>query len=541
MFTLLLLTIITLTSSLHGMNNNQSDWELYKNVRDSNHHHSITHPYNPNNIETYGNIINVTAALKDWRTIAKFLHLCFPPEVGKHITQYLSEDITTKYKHKLITHKWQNNDFTHTYLYRNNDAKWDYIVRHDGSYNVASKTDNPYAMYNENTTINRHYIEHNNKQYSTMLRAQPDKEGLACSLAVLDSNDTTQQNKKFLFLGKNYIHSFNFEKPVLHYALSNDGNWLAIENPHEKNLSIIGSTNTKDGVPSQSFCLNGNISTLCAAHHSPVFVAGSDQTHTTELSNLIFIGKKSSSLSAQPNDPITGVEFSPDDKRLLSCSLNKKTYISELCLWNSSNFETISLIRSEKAYPYIRKAFFICDGQYILTMQGNRGDLYLYNGLTGKYMHRIKCDWDPSYSHGGQITPIIIWSTKNNLLMAIFNYTLRIYSPKTGKLLTRYPWFKTAITGMGLTIDEKTLMMTDKDNGTYELKLYDEQDYQEIDFIENKANIIDLYEMLALHKKAKALNKFDTKDDKYINCEAIKHFVVSMKSYIQEQLHPFKI
>jgi WD40 repeat protein len=109
--------------------------------------------------------------------------------------------------------------------------------------------------------------------------------------------------------------------------------------------------------------------------------------------------------------PITHVEFSPDDTRLLTFSYDEEKDKATLSLWDTSNLNKIVMVHRLKFAMY--KAFFICNGEKILIMQKN-GDFGLLNGLTGESIKKdnkpICKDHPFSEITHPKYAPLIIWS-----------------------------------------------------------------------------------------------------------------------------------
>jgi hypothetical protein len=73
-----------------------------------------------------------------------------------------------------------------------------------------------------------------------------------------------------------------------------------------------------------------------------------------------------------------------------------------------------------------------------------------------------------------------------------------------------------------LTADENTIVFVDENERAYTVPLYENQDCSNINFIENQANIIQLYEMFNLRYNNKS-------------SDASISFFPRIKSYIQKQ------
>ena len=511
--------MFTFSASLQGMKN---DVTLYKKLESQ----KTFDAFYACCIESKESDLAIINAAKNPRLLTYCTYKFLPKEIYNAIGSYLSGPIADNYQHKLITYKWHNNCFNKkTIVYKDNDDKWDVLLRHDGTYSVVPKIATEYAMWNEDKKNLRCSLMYENKKYCSQLRSIKNKNGISYGLAVLDTAIQEQQNKEFLFCGKNYIHTSTSDKPISHYCYSSDGTVLAIEFP-QKGVMIKSNTKSANGTtPHVLAPINGNVSALCAAHHSPIFVAGSDQAYSAKVSNLMVMTQKNILYLDGVNIPITHVAFSPDDSRLLTCSYDQAKNGSKLYLWDTTDFENIICIHSTGHESEIKKAFFIDNGQRIVIIKKN-GVFNLFDSLTGKPMYQKDCFWhdhNHGYASRGQTNvPMMIWSSKYKLLITGFNDAITIRSSNNGDYLGKIQFWDKPIGGVGITIDEKNIIAIGKTQKAHHYELYDEQDCDEIAFIKEQAHIVQLYEMMEIQKRVKDSGKKT-------------NFVPAMKKYIQEQ------
>lgn len=520
-----LLTIIIFSPSLHGM---QGDWTLYKALKNTSPSNLKTLCYQQHNIDTYGNIINVAQELNDGPLMANLIQLCLPPElVQKHITPHLAQHVATEYRHALISHKLNNNYCTIKNI--DHRKQWKYVSHYDGSYSVVPKTDHTYTLWKENKsdTARRICFFDDNKLYWALLRSTHNNKRL--TFASLDTENPYEQNKNFLLQTDTETISMVVDYPLSHQLLSNDSTLLAcgFRENNEKHSVIIMDTKTQGGV---RWKLNGSVNVLCAAHHSPLFVIGSNRASTSELPNLcLFITWAYQRILPGHNAPITCAEFNPDDTRLLTSSYDKKENKSITKLWDARHWGTqyygkIKCIRT-LTHPInpLCKAFFICNGEKIIIVYKS-GGFGLLDGLTGKSVEK-KCT--PVCAQQNfvresipKIAPLIIGSSKNQLIISTYHTTIQCHSSQNGAWLGTIPTDH-AIAQIGLTTDENTIIFMDNDENAYQLSLYSDEEVNDINFIANYANIVQLYTLLNIHAHNKKIDKATT-------C------VEAIKSYIQE-------
>ena len=510
------LLALTLFTPLHGMEYaTKNDLVLYKKLINKSYVDLKTYCGVSNNLD---NIIDVAEKSGNGHLMASLINICLPPEVVQnYIAPHLSAQLATKYNHTLLYYKLLTNFFKPEAV--DCSGQWDFLRRHDGSYWVVPRTGINYSMWDAINTNLRETRVYNDEQYINFLRSKEGKE-----LSFLWADNLHGRRKKMLFTNEGKSRKMvTFRNSVSRLIFSNDSTLLAV-GYSETNGLLIYDTETFTG---KAGYLQGSVSALCAAHHTPAFVAGANKSFlSSELSNLVLIHQgKNTCLSGHDEDLIISVEFSLDDTRLLTLSEVSNGY--HLKLWDTSDFNAIKCIYDVQGTGVqVQKAFFICDGQRIV-MVGKDGIFSLFDGLTGNDVGNYFSRRNRFFDHGQQSNkvPIFIWSNKNKLLISSFDKIITIHSPEKDKHIGRIVCGTTPI-GIGLTADENSIIFMDKDNKAYRFPLYEDQELRSVYFIENQATLLQLYDMLNMSKKHKKSNKERV-------ASKTKDFILAMQSYIQ--------
>src|SRR4030095_2263712 len=487
MLTPLLLTIITFYASLHSMENNSLNLFSY---------------FNENNVYIYRETINYAKESHNWPLMIQLINVCLPPEViRKYISPHFAEHISIEYKHQLIADKCLNNHFTLKPIKHNKE--WHHVINHDGTYHVVPKTKNEYIAWNATNLSRRHTIKAmpNNNDTHIIERIFTKNNNPRYTLSTSSLYNTEEGNKTIMFI-KHKKNNCTMHTPMItqnemtHYLLSSDCSLIAIgENRKDWNLTIY----TTKSSSIDTFSLNGPISTLCSAHHSPMFAAGSSNPYTPNLPNIILIQEHIATHMPGHNATITSLEFSPHDTQLLTCSYNEQNNTSHLLVWNICNLP--QCIYGRKWKFRIDKAFFICDGKRILITKDN-SPVTLLDAVTGNLIN----DYE-TISNNPEKTRLFIDNTQDMLFISIIGKTIKFYNSNSCKYLGQITPSNTSPMSIGLTARKKEIIVVDKDEKISKLKLYNKQDYNEIKFIENHANILQLYTLLTICKNNKGSNK----------------------------------
>jgi hypothetical protein len=525
---LLLLTTITFFSSLHNMEINTKNQCWSKELVCLAHKFISPRPYQSENVITYSKIIDFAEQIKNGKLMSKLIHNCLPSDIVKtYISPVLIQYIMNRYNysHRIIKHKSFIPE--KIFLY----DPWDYMTQHDGTYYTVPKIDQNYIMWREYNASRRNVIPHNHKKYITQLSPCKNKESIF-KLATLKTNDPNEQYKHYILMKASNTKLTSLKYDVLelemshslsHCLCSNDNTLIAFgmsESPDQGYLfihDIATCTNEK-------YILGGPISTLCAAHHSPRFALG---INTSQNDRFVFsIFSKTTDkrifekISINDSNAITHLEFNPDDSQLLICSYNEPKNTSEIKLYNTKDPHDTQEIKSiiyEQCH--IHKAFFICNGKKIMTIDKEglfniaQADqllnpyIYMHNGLRPIVYLEETTDQKK--------IPLIIWSNKYDIVIISRGNIIEIYPAALDNTLNIIRTTNT-IKAIGLTADETRIIFVSDDESVYEIPMYTAQDCNEINFIEKEMNIVNLYELFTMCKREKKSFKFFTKIQAYI-------------------------
>jgi len=475
--------------------------------------------FNENNVYIYRETINYAKKSHDWPLMIQLINVCLPPEViRKYISPHFTEHISIEYKHQLIAYKCFFNQFAIKPIDHHNE--WHHVINHDGTYHVVPKTKDEYIAWNAISLHRRHTLTltpNDNNKYTVELIVIKDKKNPDYTLSIPSSYNKEDGNKTIMLIkhkknNRTLRTPINGESQFTHYLFSNDCSLIAIgENKENYNLNVY----TVKSSSINTLSLNGPISALCSAHHSPMFAAGSSNPYAPNLPNIILIKEGITIHIPGHKAAITSLEFSPSDTQLLTCSYNEQKNISHLLVWNIHNLP--QCIYGRKWEFRIDKAFFICDGKRILITKDN-SPVTLLDAVTGDLINSYE-----TISNDPEKTCLFIDNTQDMLFINIIGKTIKFYNSNSCEYLGQITPFNTSPMSIGLTARKKEIIVVDKDEKNFTLKLYNKQDYNEIKFIENHANIFQLYTLLTICTKNKSSGTTTS-------------FVKAIKSYIQEQL-----
>ena len=523
--TIIILLFTTLFPiNLHAMENNDQSKELIFKA----HKYLKGTYYHQDNVDKYSKLIHAADETGAKRLMARLIHICLPPEVVQtYINPHLSKSVIIKYKHQLIASKCLTASFTTKPIYNNN--QWDHLIQHDGTYHIVPKIKDEYIMW-DNTHVKRRHtftFKDDNNTYATERAFTKNKNAVRCTLSIPSSYDNQEEQNKIIMLAKHKKNNCSILTPIssksniTHYLFSNDCSLVAIGTDKEKeNISLYNVALSCFEYAS----LNGPISVLCSAHNSPMFAAGSSDAFFYDFPNIALIrwGKNDLPLGGH-NAPITHLQFSPDDTKLLTCSYNKTNDISLLLVWDIINFKCIYGVESKSP---LNKALFIGNGERIITI-GRNGKAYFFNSLTGEQINKVGHCWHNSFNDTNrQDAPLLLCNNQDKLLISTLDDRIRFLKCTSGAYIGSMST-NTITIGLGLRTNKKTITLMNKSEAISHLKLYDKKDRNEIKFIKEEANIMQLYKMLSIYKQNKFSDK-ETHDDK------IKSFILSIQSYIQK-------
>lgn len=443
---------------------------------------------------------------------------CLPDDVfNKYLKNPLRENISKKFKQDLLIHKSENKLYKTIYL----DEQKDTIFRyHDGTYNVVPDIGKNYSMWvtsknfkelfyysvimlvHESNTL----IDITKDTYAVVALNAITTEQLPIKLLFLKakcSSENTEGYKKFCITTPSSDYWIALNHAVNHYLFSYNHEFLALGTVGQDTNFLLFNLKLQKW---QSCSLNGPITALCTAHHSPLFLVGSQNGNI----RLILTNNKSFSLNANNNNAkmIKHVQFSPDDTRCFACTNNTFTFfkINEIACPNKKSIINYDFEFSR--YPSsVQNASFSPDGR-IITVALADGNLIFIDGLTGKHSKQYYAEWHSSDNSKNEI-PLFLWGSKNNLLFSLNPTddtdntlsTLIIKKLSKGRELASYSCNKS--NSIGLTQDENNIVFIHEDNSISLLTIYDDQDLKNINFIEEKANIYQLCQLYQLYKNSK--------------------------------------
>lgn|GEM_PF-5204321 len=510
MIVVILMMMSIFSIALHGMEDNIFLYKKLKNKSEKDFELYCSLSKNLNKI------IDVVEESRDGGLMARLIQYCIPRDIIKKcIAPYLSETIAVRYKQDAIAVRSVANSFNAEAI--NFDNRWRYMPRHDGTYSLVPIMETIYAMWVDQGEKRKHWIKHR-KEVGDVERISVQKQNklYAAAVSIIEKQEKGSQ---FYVCKENSRFKVVLPGLITHYVFSHEGILLAFGGAEgQVALFSLPDKQLLNKIPS----LSGAITVLCSAHSSPAFVVGSNQTYTRDVSNLMFI-KRDKAIRLNWHDySITCAEFSPDDSRLLTCSYNKKDKRSCLKIWKTADIgnDGIGKSLSVEYQGHTKKAFFICNGKYIVAAD-KKGYFNLFDGITCKCINTYQLHW--RYFVGnvkqGEL-PLFMWTNTSNLLIHAFDSSMIIRRGSSGRLLGRIPLCVNPVE-MGITADEKTIIFMDENNKVYQLLLYDEHAEEDINFIKNKANIVQLYAMLDMCKN-KNSNEAIKKIKLYIEDQQIK-------------------
>lgn len=449
--------------------------------------------------------------------------------IEQHIRPHIANIIIAKFQQRLLHCKQQLKE-----QYENletlpilpaHSSKDTLFHHHDGTYTIIADIGSDYVMCDQSV--------------STSTTSTRSFRGLPIQSLVLILTNTSQEKpitvsspmtefklndkKNFYIEVDEKTTKHEFKSKINHLAMSHDSTLICFGSEANDNSVTLISLDSMDF---HVISCGGPITALCTAHHSPAFLVCTENDDTSLIMknqrwNLV---KQHNAIKTMP----TSALFSPDDKQCIT--YRKDTFT----VWG---FHTPLSNEKTKAYNYhtatlhkgIQKALFTPDSKLIIFAMED-GQFVFYNAINHQFITQYYARWCVQRRIDNPM-PLVICSPKSKLLFSVdpakydeycSTVTIRKSSGKFDFLAacTIYPHTPCII---GLTKDEKSLILTDIYDASLRLDLYTHQDLNEIEFISKKANLYQLCEMLQLCKEMKK-NKFDGKS---------KIFVDAMRQYIQ--------
>jgi hypothetical protein len=441
-----------------------------------------------------------------------------PTDVTKQIAPYLSQQIVTDYEQRLLSYKKLSGLLTtKPFPY----SKQKPFLSHDGTYNIVLEGKN-YAMWDY---YKEHLSFYTQKNSDIVLMHESPYSSVMLSLPFDDNfNHTNDINVLMESFQTNSTTTNNISTKtnITHYLLSSDSEWLALGTASPGVLSFydLRASLNRTEVP------NFNCVALCSAHHSPLFAVCNKDGKL-----LIADPANSDFWSINTINHPTFLQFSHDDKYLLSYGEKNSTVFTVDHKKKQLKYETITMPSP------IKKTLFSPDGTHVIIALKD-GNLiwwdFISNNVTLdpinpiKWRHKIM----PTANDQG---PLMLLSKKNNLLILLDSHatnnkidTLIIRDATTGRKLASLDHAHPAPIAMGLTKDEQSIIVVDETNKAYQIDLYNDEDIENIDFIEHKASLLELCSLWQICKN-KDLQASSYEDS--VDLEA-KEFIATMQSHL---------
>ena len=464
---------------------------------------------------------------------------CLPPEIIKnHIMPHIAHFVATKYKHRLLHYKYQkkldlkNHESLQTVCLGRPNQKAFY--HHDGTYTVLPDIKQDYAQWddspnNKNLHVCKITIKKHTDNYVPILyntQQEQSELGIYCPLKEYSKN---KKKSLFIEVREKILDRYKIESTITHHVLSSNAAWLIFGTSHHHNN--IKLFNVKERSLERSLSFNGPISALCAAHHLALFAICSHGGDIALIrpNGITHLSKKHNNIAAT----MINAEFSPNDKQCICYGENI------LLLWQIPT--NISL--EQTSFPCILKkitmpspvlkATFSPDGKLII-MALKDGRLNYCNCLTGELLKHYPAPWRLREIPLDNQGPLIVCSKLNRLIFSLDSTTHNsetiptlIVRKASGKFnfLTTYNFYPNNPKIIGLTKDERSLVFIHNTGNASQLNLYDDQDMEYVNFIEQKANFYQLCELLQICKD----HKTDQRDAR--NTRAITG-INEIRSYI---------
>lgn len=500
MLILLLLISLSLLSTLtHCMKRGQNLQNTPKNL-------SIIPNFDQANIEKFGDIINQAAHSHKGYLTTTLIKMCLPSEVvEKYINPHLARFIIQKYQHDIIDTKKSFNKERSLY----NKTERDIFSHHDGTYFMAPQTSYNYNTWTSHQKNQLPWVFPPNEFYLPELISYNRSCNKHITHALAKKLDDTDK-EFFVCIAHKLPATLTFDNPPSHYLFSNDASFFIVGFPKIQNNNNVEIYKTST-LKKESFLIDGNVSALCSAYHSPIFAIGSDnQSPSKENHNLLYLSSKKTIWLTGIHDPIYHVTFNDDDTKLLTCSHNETNNKSHIIIWDTTDCNKIAPTYDTHCTGPIQKVFFTNNNRIVIV---NADGSITIIKITPPHWH---------FTHFHDFNnPLITTSNKNSLLIAAYDNTIAIKESYRGNLLNTIYCHNTPITSLGLTTDENKIILEDEEGYITIITLYNEDNIKNIDFIE-KANIIQLYTLLLIGKHYEH------------NHEKLK-FTKEIKGYIKKQ------
>jgi hypothetical protein len=433
-------------------------------------------------------IIDIAQKAHDGMLMATLMHIYFPPSennniIKEYIAPYFAHAIVNNYKDTIIKHaclhKPALNEISAT-------TGWQTLHKSDGTYWAVPQTTSSYKTW-VNSNFSRKRISYHNQSYITLLEhINPD-----CSYRV------SAQEKEF-----NKI-LFSITKPE-------ESEYFFIITPQ----SVMKALFNHDATLLLFFLLKGDL----ALYNTQTHLLDSDTFNTQ---NEACFHKTA----------ILWAAFSPDNTRLVtaSCPGNNTTHINIVptCLLTKEKDGKVKIFDRDIAAS-IRTVFFM-DNDHLVIIKKNY-TLEILNAHTLEVINTHFFAWPKSCLKNKlyQQFPVSLslQNNKNSFLVHTLDKNIA-FIKDSGSRHTKLDFVPTAI---ALSDDGNSMMLANKEDAFYEWNLYNAKEQACIDFIQKEADLMQLYEILALYEKSNKRKQHASKDKKELS------FTTLARRYITEQL-----
>ena len=437
----------------------------------------ITHPKEYADFRltrSYGKLRSNELLVDAWYHIDSYVHRLVVPK------------LVLKFQHRLLNAQWQD--------YEKDVKSWQAIPLETQKQTTFQYSDHRYAIVPGVTDyamwdgdIGQYWsdtVEDKSQVVRLLSDISPLNDHLFCFKKQYEENNMTS----FYLANSNSdkYTTLSFRDRITSHIMSSDAQWLAFA----CSTPMINFFNIQTRKFVEGRMLSNNLTALCAAHRSPLFVACSEKTALFIVPDEKDNGEYAISITP------TSIQFSPHDTYLLM----HDGY--QVLLWDIKNERWREIVFNQG--DGIRKVFFPSDNAAVVALKS--GKLILWPDLSrvladdtvprlniGPWRHFTQIDIDDQ-------APVMVWSDTSKLLLSLDPAahtddrmcTFVVRKSTDGRFLAYYNFMPDNPIAMGLTQDEKSVILLDKDNNACQLDLYKKGDIQNIDFIIKKANFYQL-------------------------------------------------
>ena len=434
-------------------------------------------------------IIDIAHKARDGALMATLMHIYFPPSKSNIIKEYIAPHfaraIVNNYKDTIIKHACLHKPPVKEIF----ATDWQTLHKSDGTYWTVPKTKSSYKAW-VNSNFSRKRISYHNQSYITLL----EHINTDCSYRI------SAQEK-------------DFNKILFSINKSEESEYLFIITPQ----TIMKALFSHDAQLLLFFLLEGNL----ALYNTQTHLLDSD-TFNTQNEDCFH------------KTAILWAAFSPDNTRLVtaSCPGNNAAHINVVptCLLRKEKGSKVKIFDRDIAAS-LRTVFFMDNDHLVIVKKDYT--LETLNAHTLEVINTHFFAWPKSCLKNKVDQPfhisLSLQNNKNSFLVHTLDKNIA-FIKTSGARHTQLDFVPTAI---ALSDDGNSMMLADKENTFYEWNLYNHQEQDHIDFIEKKADLMQLYELSALYEKNKIQKQHASKNKKVLS------FTTLVRKYIKEQNEKF--